>query len=121
MRMMLALCLIATPALAEDPPVAPAPEDDGFSLMEQGMKLILKGMVSEMEPALSEMDQALQALEPSLTELGPKLMMLMSLIDEVGNYDMPIKLPNGDILIRRNAPLVPLDEPQPGLNGEIDL
>jgi hypothetical protein len=31
-------------------------------------------------------------------------------------------LPNGDILIRRNAPLVPRpEEPVPGPNGEIEL
>jgi hypothetical protein len=30
-------------------------------------------------------------------------------------------LPNGDILIRRNTPLVPKTQPEPGPNGEIEL
>lgn len=119
MRHLIALCLLAAPALAEDPPVPP--EDDGFSLMEEGMKLVLRGMMTEMEPALQEMDEAMRALEPSLTDLGPKLLTLMSMIDDIGNYDAPVMLPNGDILIRRNVPLVPRSEPQPGPNGEIEL
>ena len=32
---------------------------------------------------------------------------LIAMIDDFGNYDAPVMLPNGDILIRRNAPLVP--------------
>lgn len=119
MRRIFALCLLAAPALAEDPPATP--ETEGFSLMEEGMKLVLRGMMTEIEPALDEMDQALQELKPTLNELGPKLLSLMSLIDDIGNYDFPVMLPNGDILIRRNVPLVPRGEPQPGPNGEIDL
>ena len=118
MRQLIALCLIAAPAFAED--AAPLPEDDGFSLMEEGMKLVMRGMLAEMEPTLDQMDEALSKLEPSLQELGPKLLSLMSMIDDVGNYDFPVMLPNGDILIRRNVPLVPAD-PKPGPNGEIDL
>lgn len=119
MRHIFALCLAAAPAFAEDPP-APA-EGDGFSLMEEGMKLVLRGMMTEVEPTLDEMDQALRALEPSLKELGPKLLSLMALIDDVGNYDFPVMLPNGDILIRRNVPLAPKGDPQPDPNGEIEL
>jgi hypothetical protein len=107
MRQLIALCLIAAPAFAEDAP--PVPEDDGFSLMEEGMKLVMRGMMAEMEPALDQMDEAFSKLEPSLQELGPKLMSLMSMIDDVGNYDFPVMLPNGDILIRRNVPLVPVE------------
>ena len=121
MRLLFALCLVAAPALAEDAPAQPKAEDDGFSLMEEGMKLVLRGMMTEVEPTLDEMDQALRALEPSLKELGPKLLSLMALIDDVGNYDFPVMLPNGDILIRRNVPLAPKGDPQPDPNGEIEL
>lgn len=120
MRLVLALCLLAAPAFAEDVPTVPKAEDEGFSLMEEGMKLVMRGMMAEMEPALDQMDEAFSKLEPSLQELGPKLMSLMSMIDDVGNYDFPVMLPNGDILIRRNVPLVPV-EPEPGPNGEIEL
>ena len=46
---------------------------------------------------------------------------LVALIDDFSNYDAPVMLPNGDILIRRNAPLVTPTEPTPGPNGEIEL
>ena len=123
MRLALALLLIATPALAEEAPVTPKTTDDGFSLMEEGMKLVMRGMMTEMQPALDEMGKALQEVEPHLKELGPKLQQLIALIDDIQNYDAPVMLPNGDILIRRTAPLVPKPDalPQPGPNGEIDL
>jgi hypothetical protein len=125
----LCLCLAAGPALAEDAPVPPKTEDDGFSLMEEGMKLVMRGMMQEMQPALDEMGKALEEAGPALeglgAELGPKLRQLITLIDDIKNYDAPVMLPNGDILIRRNAPLVPKmgpqADPQPGPNGEIDL
>lgn len=125
MRLFLALCLIAAPAFAEDALPVPKAEDEGFSLMEEGMKLVMRGMMNEMQPALDEMGKALQEVEPHLKELGPKLQQLIALIDDIQNYDAPVMLPNGDILIRRNAPLVPRIgppvHPQPGPNGEIDL
>jgi hypothetical protein len=121
MKLVLALCLITAPALAEDAPAEPKAEDDGFSLMEEGMKLVMRGMMTEMQPALDEMGRALQEVEPQLKELGPKLHELIALIDDIRNYDAPVMLPNGDILIRRTAPLLPKMEPQPGPNGEIEL
>jgi hypothetical protein len=44
------------------------------------------------------------------------------MIGDFQNYEAPVKLPNGDILIRRkpDAPVTPL-APRPGPNGEIDL
>ena len=123
MRLFLALCLIAAPAFAEDALPVPKAEDEGFSLMEEGMKLVMRGMMNEMQPALDEMGKALQEVEPHLKELGPKLQQLIALIDDIQNYDAPVMLPNGDILIRRTAPLLPKPDalPQPGPNGEIDL
>lgn len=123
MRLVLALCLLAAPAFAEDIPAVPKAEDEGFSLMEEGMKLIMRGMMNEMQPALDEMGKALEEMEPHLKELGPKLQQLLALIDDIKNYDAPVMLPNGDILIRRTAPLVPRPDalPEPGPNGEIEL
>lgn len=128
MRLVLALCLAAAPVLAEEPPTAPRATEEGFGLMEEGMKLVLKGMMTEMQPALDEMGKALEEAGPALKGLGaelvPKLRQLIALIDDIKNYDAPVMLPNGDILIRRNVPLVPnlprLD-PKPGPNGEIEL
>jgi hypothetical protein len=123
MRLVLAFCLAATPVFAEDAPAVPPVEDDGFSLVEEGMKLVMRGMMSEMQPAFDEMGKALEEMEPHLKELGPKLQQLIALIDDIRNYDAPVMLPNGDILIRRNAPLIPKPDalPKPGPNGEIEL
>jgi hypothetical protein len=125
MRVALALCLIAAPAFAEEPAAPPPAEGEGFSLMEEGMKLLMRGMMQEMEPALDEMGKALEEAGPALeglgAEIGPKLRQLVALIDDIGNYDAPVMLPNGDILIRRNAPLPPKTDPEPGPDGEIEL
>jgi hypothetical protein len=135
MRVALALCLIAAPAFAEEPLATPEPvpepeaESEGFSLMEEGMKLVMRGMMEEMQPTIDEMGKALDEAGPALqgltAEIGPKLRELVALIDDIENYDAPVMLPNGDILIRRNAPLAPKVDPkalpQPGPNGEIEL
>lgn len=125
MRLVIALCLAVTPAFAEDAPPPPEAAEEGFSLIEEGAKLVLRGLMSEMEPALDEMGKALDEVGPALesfgAEIGPKLRELVGLIDDFKNYDAPLMLPNGDILIRRNAPLAPKPEFTPGPNGEIEL
>jgi hypothetical protein len=129
MRYLLALTLCAAPVLAQDAAPLPAPEDEGFSLVEEGARMVLRGLMNEMQPAIDEMGKALDEVGPALEgfseEIRPKIAELIAMIDDFGNYDAPVMLPNGDILIRRNAPLVPRpalpDEPVPGPNGEIDL
>lgn len=125
MRLVLALILAATPAFAQDASPVPEAEEDGFSLMEEGAKLVLRGLMSEMEPALDEMERAMTEIGPALEsfgeEMGPKLRQLIALMDDFKHYDAPVMLPNGDILIRRNAPLAPKPEFAPGPNGEIEL
>ncbi len=115
-RLALALpLLIALPVHAEDPAEA------GPSLMEQGMQLMLKGLMTEMAPAFDEMDKALKEAQPLLKDLGPQFAELLTLMGDLRNYESPVVLPNGDILIRRK-PQVPIPlEPQPGPNGEVDL
>jgi hypothetical protein len=129
-RFVIALCLTLSPAAAQE---APPDTSEGFSLMEEGAKLMLRGLMSQMEPALDEMGQALKEMEPAIRDLGPKFHELFTMIDDFKNYDAPEMLPNGDIIIRRNAPLPPKpDAPPefapestpeliPGPNGEIEL
>jgi hypothetical protein len=129
MRLALVLSLCAAPVLAQDTAPTPVPEDDGFSLVEEGARMVLRGLMNEMQPALNEMGKALDEVGPALEgfseEIRPKIAELIAMIDDFSNYDAPVMLPNGDILIRRNAPLVPKpalpDEPVPGPNGEIEL
>ena len=128
-KLALILSLAAAPALAQEAPATPEAEEDGFSLMEEGINLLFRGFMTEAQPALDEMSQALEDMKPALDalgqEIGPKIAELFAIVDDFTNYDMPVILPNGDILIRRNAPLdpkaAPPADPQPGPNGEIEL
>lgn len=149
MTMVLAICLAPAFAMAEPPadpakPEATAPEatapSAGQSLMEQGARIFMRGLMDEMGPALDDMGKAVDELRPKLQEIGPQLRELIALMGDMRNYAMPERLPNGDILIRRQAPLAPNDRPdaapqseppqrlplppgrpQPGPNGEIEL
>ena len=104
---------LSGPALAQEA----AEEEEGFDLMQEGAKLLFRGLMAEMEPAITEMGKALQEVEPAMKEL-------LSLIDDLRNYDSPRILPNGDILIprRKTAPALPEGLlPDPAPNGEIEL
>lgn len=91
----LALILSLSPAVAQEP--------EGFSLMQEGARLLLRGLMTEMEPALDEMGRALAEIEPSLRDLQPAMRDLFALVDDLRNYHPPVKLDNGDILIRRKT------------------
>ncbi|WP_323042646.1 AAA+ family ATPase [Gemmobacter sp.] len=107
----LALCLtLAAPLAAEETPVVPeagGDMDQGLSLLGEGARLLFRGLMAEMEPALDEMAEQLQAMEPMLRSLA-------EMIGDIRNYEAPVKLPNGDILIRRRP------EP-PAPDTEIEL
>jgi hypothetical protein len=104
-----ALPLAALPAAAQEQPALPDSPSTGAELIERGMQSLLQGLFTEMRPALDEMSRA-------LSDLRPMAEQLMRLVDDIGNYEAPVVLENGDILIRRKpAPPAPLRE------GEIDL
>lgn len=99
-RSALALALIsalALPAAAQSP--APERQDygEGLGLIEEGARIILRRLLADMEPMMRD---------------------LAGMIDDLGAYHPPERLPNGDIIIRRKVPLVPLP---PGEGGETDL
>jgi hypothetical protein len=95
-----------------DPPGAGADGDisEGFSLLEEGARIILRSLIDEMEPALEDMQEGLTAV---LKEWEPALRELLAKAGDLSNYAPPEMLPNGDIIIRRKAPLP--REPAPGL------
>jgi hypothetical protein len=100
----LALCLPLAPLHAQE--ATPETDaEDGLSLMERGAEMLLRDMMTEMEPALDEMAGALAQAEPMLRDL-------MAMMENVANYEAPIILPNGDILIRRKMDLVPAPSPE---------
>ncbi len=111
-RFVLALLLLALPAQAQDDPMVPEAHggtEEGVDLLQRGMRSILDGFIAEMEPALDEMSRA-------LTEMQPMAEELMKLIDDIGNFEAPVVLQNGDILIRRKP-----EPPEPLKDGEIEL
>lgn len=103
----LAVALCLGPAMAEE---APPPAGEPPGLMERGAEMFLRGLIEEMGPSMRDMEGALKDLQPEVKKL-------MELIGDFRNYQMPEKLPNGDILIRRKPPTLP--EPSPG--GEVEL
>ena len=90
--------VLASPAVAQDS------DDDsnlreGWGLLSEGSRLILEGLAEEMRPFVDE------HLLPTIAELG-------ALIDDVALYELPERLPNGDIIIRRRVPLDPDATPE---------
>lgn len=112
-----ALSLAASPLAAQTD--APAPEDDGVSLMEEGAKLLLRGLLTEMEPALDDLQDLAEEMGPRMQmltdQMGPAFADLLDQIDDITQYQAPEFLPNGDIIIRRRddapefAPELPED------------
>ncbi|MCL3883697.1 hypothetical protein [Marivita sp. GX14005] len=112
----LAAVLIASPSLAED----------GTSLMEEGARLFFKGLGEEMEPALREFENLAEEMGPALRrfarEMGPAMKDLLREVEDWSAYEPPVRLPNGDILLRRKPDPAPAPEDLPAPDaGEIDL
>jgi hypothetical protein len=116
----LVMTLAAAPLAAQETKPVPLPEEDGFSLMEEGARLVLRGLMSEMEPALNELEGAWVEIQPALRDLGPRFQELVTMMGDVTNYAAPEMLPNGDIILRRKTPLPPV-ETAPAPDGAIDL
>lgn len=110
----LTLCFaLAAPAAAQD-------ETDtqrGFDLLREGSRLILEGILDDMRPMMEEARPFFEE------EMLPFLESLGSLIDDLSAYEMPERLPNGDIIIRRSPdhPWPDPDEPVVGEDGEVEL
>ncbi len=109
----LTFALIATTALP-----AVAQEDEGKSLMEQGVELFFEGLRKEMEPSLDELlglaDQFGPAMQSFIQEMGPALAELAAKVQDWSAYELPEMLPNGDIIIRKK----PLGSPEEPLGTE---
>lgn len=114
------ICLFAfaTPLAAQDE------EADGFSLMEEGARLLMQGLMAEMEPTLDELRSLAEEMGPALgsllTAMGPAFIELFRQVDDFTNYEAPVFLENGDILIRRREDAPPFTPP-PVEPTEIEL
>jgi hypothetical protein len=114
---------IATPVAAQDNGDAPqgAPEGppegdvtEGLGLLGDGAQMILEGLMEEMRPMLEEARPYFE------DEVLPFLNRMGELMDDVTSYELPERLPNGDIIIRR-SPDAPPFEPEVGEHGDVEL
>ncbi|MGP1358219.1 AAA+ family ATPase [Roseicyclus sp.] len=103
---------LAAPATAQEE----SETERGFDMLREGSRMILEGLMDEMRPMLEEARPFFEE------EMMPFLESLGSLIDDLSAYEMPERLPNGDIIIRR-LPDRPLPEPEPevGEDGAVEL
>ena len=79
------LALHPLAANADDAPAPGNPElSQGAEMLSEGMKLLLQGLMSEGAEGWAQLSEWL---------------------DDLSLYEAPERLPNGDIIIRRRAPL----------------
>ena len=89
----------------------PAPDlRRGLEMLGEGARAALEGLMDDIGPLLED---------DVLAMLG----RLGALVDDLSQYQMPERLPNGDILIRRAPNAPPLDDPGPGkgLQGDVEI
>ncbi len=88
---------IAVPATAQDTnDTAPGGVSEGLGLLGEGTRLIFEGLLEEMRPILEEARPYFE------DEVLPFLNRMGELMDDVTSYELPERLPNGDIIIRRS-------------------
>lgn len=117
--------LLAMPATAQQvpapaqpwvPPPAGATQSprgqtaEGLDEIQRGAGTIFDDLLRRIEP---HMEGIANAFGDTAATVGPVLDDFAALVDDIGNYQKPERLPNGDILIRRRA-----DAPPPPQMGE---
>ncbi|MBS0565531.1 MAG: AAA+ family ATPase [Proteobacteria bacterium] len=112
----IALCLVlaAGPVAAEEGRAA-----SGDGLFDLGARMVIGALIDRAGPQLQELRDTLEVAAGFV----PALRALAGAIDDPRNYAPPVMLPNGDIILRRRAPL-PLpgpEAPSHALSGAIDL
>ncbi|MBF9061125.1 hypothetical protein HKCCSP123_18245 [Rhodobacterales bacterium HKCCSP123] len=91
---------------------------DGLDLLGEGMSQILEGLMEDMRPMLEEARPFFEE------EILPLLDRMGELVDDLSYYELPERLPNGDILIRRSPDAPPFEAaPEAGVGeeGEVEL
>ncbi len=84
------LLMLATPAAAQS--------TEAPGLLERLLGGFMDQMIEDAAPHLENLERDMGLLAESMR---PTMERAAALIDDVGNYQSPERLPNGDILIRR--------------------
>lgn len=123
-----AALLLPAPALAQSgfempqadaPP--PAEESAPGDLIGRGLEALMGEMLGRAAPHLEALGSEMEAM---VDDLSPALSDLSALVDDIGNYQRPERLPNGDILIRRRPdapPAPPLEHLAPTAPGSEEI
>lgn len=82
-----------------------------LSAQAQGLGDLFRDFQDRLAPELRDLSEG----------LAPLLEDLRGLIDEFGAYEAPVRLPNGDILIRRKPGAPPPPDLPPEDDGSIAL
>ncbi|MFW8593492.1 hypothetical protein [Cribrihabitans neustonicus] len=110
------LAALAAPLSAQETGGAPDGGGNGSGLMQRGAEMFWEGLRKEMAPALEEFQGLMQEVGPTLgaflSEMGPALAEIAREVEDWSVYELPEKLPNGDIIIRRK-PDAPKPEAEP--------
>lgn len=98
---------LALPLLLATPAAAPAQDaPSGLDLIGEGAGQILQGLREEAAPAIDGLQgvgiEALGTIRTIVAEMGPGFFDVFNRVDAIANYDAPVILPNGDILIARS-------------------
>ncbi len=120
------VCGLASQLTAQN--IQPEGTDDDQGLMQRGFEMLFEGMRQEIGPSLDEMADLLSGIGPSfqsfLQEMGPALADMAGEVSDWSVYELPERLPNGDILIRRK-PLqqddTPAQDPTQEELGGVDI
>jgi hypothetical protein len=126
-----AMAMAGLPLRAQEDPPADGKIDEGMTLMQEGAQLLLRGFLDEVEPRLEDLgsraEELAQDLEPALRMLTEEMAAIVadiaSRIDDISNYEAPVFLDNGDIIIRRKPDAPPYVAPDPDApaQGEVEL
>lgn len=91
--------------MAAQPLQAQEAEDEGRSLIEDGMRLFFEGLKDEMSPAIEDLRAITEDWGPDmmafLRRMGPAFADLAGEVDDWTRYEAPELLPNGDIIMRK--------------------
>jgi len=105
--------VLAAPASAQD---SDGDIGEGFDMFSEGFGMMLEGLMDEMRPMLEEARPFFEE------EMLPFFERLSLLVEDLGAYELPERLPNGDIIIRRSPDAPPLDDlPDPQDGNEVEL